>query len=119
MVVLFRVSIAGKRHCDHDSSCKGKHLIEAGSVQRFSALPWQEAWQHAGRADMMLESFAFSSTGSRKRKYLILTWVSETRKSTPKDILLPTGHTYSHKANPPNRVTLYESMGAIFFFYDL
>jgi hypothetical protein len=47
--VLVGVSIAVKRHPDHYSSYKGKHLIGAGSqFQRFSSLsPLWEALQYA------------------------------------------------------------------------
>jgi hypothetical protein len=48
---LVRVSIAVKRHHDHNNSYKRKHLIEAGlQLQRFSPLlSWWEMWQSTGR----------------------------------------------------------------------
>ena len=50
LYVLVRVSIAMKRHHDHDNSYKGRHLIGTSlQIQRFSPLSEKEAWQHAGR----------------------------------------------------------------------
>lgn len=51
-IVLVRVSVAGKRQHDHNSSYKGNLLIEAGLQLRFSLLSsWQEA---LGLTDMVL-----------------------------------------------------------------
>ena len=47
IVVLYRVSIAVKKHHDQGNSYKDKHLIGAGlQFQRFSPL---SSWQHPGR----------------------------------------------------------------------
>ena len=50
-MVCLRVSMAVKRHHDHNNSHKGKCLIGPGlQFQRFRPLlSWQEAWQHAGQ----------------------------------------------------------------------
>ncbi|EDL18459.1 mCG1033067, partial [Mus musculus] len=68
---LCHCSFAVRRHHDHCTSYKGKHLIGAAlQFQRFSPLlSWQETWQHAGGhgAAGGDESCTSGSTGSRKR----------------------------------------------------
>jgi hypothetical protein len=49
--VLVRVSIAVKKHHNHNNSYRGDYFIWAAlHFQRFSPLSsWPEAWWHAGR----------------------------------------------------------------------
>ena len=69
---LSQCSITVKRHHDHGSSYKRKHLIRAGlQFQKFSPLlsRWG-AWRHAGRhgAADAVENFTSGPTGNRKRE---------------------------------------------------
>lgn len=42
----FRISIAVKRHCDHNNSYKRKHLIRAG-LQFGGSVPYHHGRKHA------------------------------------------------------------------------
>jgi hypothetical protein len=102
-----------KRHNDHSSSYKGKHLIGAGlQFQRFSPLliVIEEVWWCIGRhgAEEGAESSTSGSAGSRKRMpyWAWLEYLSPQYHPTPCDTLPPTR---------PHLLTPYEPMGTVSF----
>jgi hypothetical protein len=86
---MVRVSMVVKKHHDHRSSYKSKHLIGAGlQFQRFSSLSsWWEAWQSAGRHSA--REGAESSTSKGRQERLSSRQQKEGLKAHPQSDTLP------------------------------
>lgn len=93
-----------KRHWDHSSSYKGKHLLGA-DLQFRGELPHCHQGEKQGimQADRILESSMSGSIGSRKRdRHWAWFELLKLQSPTPVTHFLLQAHTYSSKVLPPN-----------------